>query len=133
VLGERGYNGFIADIWSCGVILYVMLAGYLPFEDSTMRGLFEKIEKGQYEFPDYIKGDVRDLISSMLQVNPVKRITIPEIKKHPWFRVGYNEEKPFQKIKVTDDMVKGAVKTEKEVELQDTLDKNNDGWVFQNL
>jgi serine/threonine protein kinase len=52
-----------------------------------MRGLFEKIEKGQYEFPDYIKGDVRDLISSMLQVNPVKRITIPEIKKHPWFRV----------------------------------------------
>lgn len=51
VLKEKGYNGLFTDIWSCGVILFVMLAGHLPFEDATTNGLFIKIERGEYRMP----------------------------------------------------------------------------------
>jgi serine/threonine protein kinase len=59
----------------------------LPFEDDTMKGLFQKIERGKFEFPDWIKGDAKDLIQKMLRTDPNKRITIAEIMKHPWFTV----------------------------------------------
>ncbi|RNF05471.1 putative serine/threonine protein kinase, partial [Trypanosoma rangeli] len=54
VLMERGYNGMSADIWSCGVVLYVMLAGHLPFEDRTMNALLAKIERGEYQMVRHV-------------------------------------------------------------------------------
>jgi len=89
VLSEKGYNGFIADIWSCGVILFVMLAGYLPFEDESIKGLFAKIEKGLFKMPDYFSDGTKNLISKMLTVDPNKRIKMDEIMEDAWFKVGY--------------------------------------------
>ncbi|KDQ62967.1 hypothetical protein JAAARDRAFT_120371 [Jaapia argillacea MUCL 33604] len=79
------YTGPEIDVWSCGVILYVMLCGRLPFEDEDVQTLFTKISQGQYHMPSYLSPDARGLINSMLAVDPVKRITVPEILTHPFF------------------------------------------------
>lgn len=71
------YHGAASDIWSCGVILYAMLAGTLPFDDKDMKGLLEKVGNGVYEkIPRDIPRDARDLIERMLVVDPYKRITV---------------------------------------------------------
>jgi serine/threonine protein kinase len=117
VLQEKGYNGKIADVWSCGIILYVMLAGYLPFEDDTMNGLFSKIESGVFHFPSHFSPDIKNLISNMLIVDPLKRMTIDDIMATPWFKKGFIlqqfEPKPVQ---VTDTMINSAVVETKESE-----------------
>ncbi|KAH7815571.1 AMP-activated protein kinase [Monocercomonoides exilis] len=85
VISGKLYAGPGVDVWSCGVILYALLCAKLPFDDSSLEALFQKIKTGTYTIPSYIPPDVRDLISKMLTVDPVKRITIPEIRHHPWF------------------------------------------------
>ncbi|CCW63023.1 unnamed protein product [Phytomonas sp. EM1] len=90
VLMERGYNGLSADIWSCGVILYVMLSGRLPFESKNMKLLMAKIEYGEYQMPKYLSRSCMDLIRRILVVDPLKRISMEGIIKHPWFQIGWN-------------------------------------------
>ncbi|TEB32488.1 CAMK/CAMKL/AMPK protein kinase [Coprinellus micaceus] len=79
------YAGPEIDVWSSGVILYVMLLGRLPFEDDDVQVLFQKISQGAFHLPSSLSHDARDLISKMLVVDPVKRITIADILKHPFF------------------------------------------------
>lgn len=98
VLKEKGYNGFTADLWSCGVILFVMLAGYLPFDDPNMNALFNKIERGEFRMAKYFSPEVKDLISKMLVVDPDKRYTLDDVIAHPWFRVGWDDAK-FQELR----------------------------------
>ena len=87
MLSGKKYRGITVDIWSCGIILYVMLCGYLPFEDNNNEGLYKKIIAGKFTIPDEVSKSGKDLIKKILETNPKKRITIPEIKKHKWFNI----------------------------------------------
>lgn len=62
-----------------------MVCGSMPFDDDSMSSLFSKIKEGKYYMPKYISTEVKDLINRMLQPNPVKRITMRELKDHPWY------------------------------------------------
>jgi 5'-AMP-activated protein kinase catalytic alpha subunit len=79
------YKGPQVDIWSCGVILYALLCNQLPFDSDTIQELFRLIKRGQYSVPGFVSDDAKDLIRRMLTVDPTKRISIAEIRKHPWF------------------------------------------------
>ncbi|KAI3958279.1 hypothetical protein MKW92_021102 [Papaver armeniacum] len=91
VLSRKEYDGKIADVWSAGVTLYVMLVGAYPFEDPEDPRNFKKtigrITSVTYTIPDYVRvsAECRHLLSQIFFANPSKRITIPEIKRHPWF------------------------------------------------
>lgn len=88
VLRNRGYNGACTDIWSCGVILYVLLTGQLPFQHENMMKMYQRIFKADYHVPSWVSGDARRLISKLLVVDPSKRISIAEILRHPWMKKG---------------------------------------------
>ncbi|GAX83399.1 hypothetical protein CEUSTIGMA_g10824.t1 [Chlamydomonas eustigma] len=85
VISGKLYAGPEVDVWSCGVILYALLCGSLPFDDENIPNLFKKIKGGIYNLPSHLSPGARDLIPRMLLVDPLKRITIPEIRQHPWF------------------------------------------------
>ncbi|PIA53289.1 hypothetical protein AQUCO_00900101v1 [Aquilegia coerulea] len=89
VLNDRGYDGATADLWSCGVILFVLLAGYLPFDDSNLMTLYKKISMAEFSFPSWLSLNAKTLLTRILDPNPMNRITIPEILEDEWFKKGY--------------------------------------------
>ncbi|XP_017219322.1 CBL-interacting serine/threonine-protein kinase 25 [Daucus carota subsp. sativus] len=89
VLRRKGYDGAKADIWSCGVILYVLLAGFLPFQDENMMKMYNKVFKSEYEFPPWMSSEAKRLISKLLVADPARRITISAIMRVPWFSKGF--------------------------------------------
>ncbi|CAN0923845.1 CBL-interacting protein kinase 2 [Linum grandiflorum] len=92
VVSRRGYDGAKADVWSCGVILYVMLAGYLPFHDVNIMVLYRKASNADFKLPPWFPPEVSRLVSRMLDPNPATRISIFEIRNDPWFRKGLHND-----------------------------------------
>jgi 5'-AMP-activated protein kinase catalytic alpha subunit len=93
VINRKGYEGCKADIWSCGVILFVLLAGYLPFHDQNLMEMYRKIGKGEVKFPKWFALEVRRLLSRILDPNLKTRISMAKIMENSWFKKGL--EKPI--------------------------------------
>lgn len=86
IAGNR-YHGLKSDIWSCGVVLYAMLCGYLPFEDQKTSNLYKKIMNAEYSLPKFLSNEAKDILSKIFVTDPNKRIGIEGLKEHPWYRL----------------------------------------------
>ncbi|CAK9148122.1 unnamed protein product [Ilex paraguariensis] len=93
VLGRKGYEAAKVDIWSCGVILFVLMAGYLPFHDQNIMAMYKKIYKGEFRCPRWFSPELIRLLTRLLDTNPDTRITIPEIMNNRWFKKGFKHVK----------------------------------------
>ncbi|MBA0569666.1 hypothetical protein Golob_003382 [Gossypium lobatum] len=93
VLARKGYDAAKVDIWSCGVILFVLMAGYLPFQDQNIMAMYKKIYKGEFRCPRWFSPELIRLLTKLLDTNPETRITIPEIMEKRWFKKGFKHIK----------------------------------------
>ncbi|XP_042479480.1 CBL-interacting serine/threonine-protein kinase 14-like [Macadamia integrifolia] len=104
ILAKKGYDGAKVDIWSCGIILYVLNAGFLPFNDPNLMTMYKKIYRGVFRCPKWFSPELRRLLSRLLDTNPDTRITVNEILHDQWFKKGgfkevkfHNDEDDFTK------------------------------------
>ena len=87
MINGEPYMGLRVDIWSSGIVLFAMLCGYLPFEDSDNEKLYKKITQGKFKTPNYLSDYCKDFLHRVLNINPDKRYNIEQIKNHPWFNI----------------------------------------------
>lgn len=104
VISGRGYDGATADVWSSGVILFVLLTGWLPFDDNNLAVLYYKIFKSDFKFPKWLSAGARKLIRRILDPNPKTRISIAEIVEDEWFKKGYSRAKFVEENTCLDDV-----------------------------
>ncbi|MCD7467473.1 CBL-interacting serine/threonine-protein kinase 4 [Datura stramonium] len=83
---RKGYDGEKADSWSCGVILFAFLSGFLPFDDSNLSNMYRAIHRRQFQFPDWVSKSARSIINKLLDPNPSTRLSIEQLMKLPWFK-----------------------------------------------
>lgn len=95
IQGEK-YDGPTSDVWSCGIILYALLTGNLPFDDENIRKLLNKVKTGLYIIPEHVSASPKDLLQKMLTVDPAQRPSLREVMAHPWF----NSKEPKHAIKL---------------------------------
>ncbi|TNV86765.1 hypothetical protein FGO68_gene6602 [Halteria grandinella] len=103
MIAGKKYLGANVDIWSCGVIMFALICGFLPFEDPDTSKLYKKILSGEFKIPSFVSKNATDLLQQILNTDPEKRYKITDIRSHPWFQlhqpmcmnkgliVGYNQ------------------------------------------
>ncbi|KGN65626.1 CBL-interacting protein kinase 5 [Cucumis sativus] len=91
VINKKGYDGAKADIWSSGVVLFVLLAGYLPFHDPNLMEMYRKISRGEFKCPQWFPPEVRKLLSRILDPSPRTRINMAKLMENSWFKKGFKE------------------------------------------
>ncbi|GFZ07116.1 CBL-interacting protein kinase 12 [Actinidia rufa] len=111
VLARKGYDAAKVDVWSCGVILFVLMAGYLPFQDQNIMAMYKKIYKGEFRSPRWFSTELIRLLTRLLDTNPETRITIPEIMNNRWFKKGFKHIKFY----IEDDKLCSVREEEKDV------------------
>ncbi|KAG2249309.1 hypothetical protein Bca4012_087356 [Brassica carinata] len=112
VLARKGYDAGKVDIWSCGVVLFVLMAGYLPFHDRNVMAMYKKIYKGEFRCPRWFSPELTRLCSRLLETNPEKRFTFPQIMENSWFKKGFKHVKFY----VEDDKLCNVVDDDDELE-----------------
>ncbi|CAO1621367.1 unnamed protein product [Parajaminaea phylloscopi] len=90
LLNAKVYTGPEVDVWSFGIVLYVLVCGKVPFDDQSMPALHAKIKRGHVEYPAWLSGECKHILSRMLVTNPAQRATLPEILSHSWMTKGYD-------------------------------------------
>ncbi|XP_009788220.1 CBL-interacting serine/threonine-protein kinase 24 isoform X1 [Nicotiana tabacum] len=122
VLSNRGYDGAAVDVWSCGVILFVLMSGYLPFDEVDLPTLFSKINAADFSCPFWFSPGAVSLIRKILDPNPDTRIKIKGIKRDSWFRKDYlpfrvkdDEEVNLDDVRAVFDDIEGELVSEKSV------------------
>ena len=136
MISGKPYNGIFTDIWSCGIVLYCMLVGALPFDDEDIHILYQQIREGKFYLPSTLSNEAIDLLKRLLIVDPNKRINISDIKKHPWFNIDkcilyqgivLKEKKINVDVKSVSDIKKFFFKDEEinEDEICDMVKNNN--------
>ena len=98
IIKGKQYDGFQIDSWCCGIILYAMVCGYLPFDGETNKELFKSILKCNPEYPAYLSKECKNLIKSILVIDPNNRITIEDIKETEFYQKGKEQCKSVYKI-----------------------------------
>ncbi|GAA5809810.1 hypothetical protein MFLAVUS_003225 [Mucor flavus] len=91
LLQARNYTGPEVDVWSFGVVLYVLVCGRVPFDDTSLPALHQKIKAGVVEYPEHLSKECVDLLSKILVVDPKRRETLSFVIHHPWMNRGYDE------------------------------------------
>ncbi|KAI5999071.1 hypothetical protein EDD15DRAFT_130493 [Pisolithus albus] len=90
LLNAKVYTGPEVDVWSFGVVLYVLVCGKVPFDDQSMPALHAKIKRGLVEYPVWLSAECKGLLSRMLVTNPAARAPLSEVLEHPWMVRGFN-------------------------------------------
>lgn len=103
----KSYHGGPSDVWSCGIILFALLTGHLPFNDDSIKKLLLKVQSGKYQMPQSLSGEARDLIAKILVVNPARRLTTEEILAHPLIAKYDNAMKSKKYRATTNNMAQG--------------------------
>ncbi|KAG8884936.1 clathrin associated protein complex large subunit [Tulasnella sp. 331] len=124
VVAGEAYHGSISDIWSCGVILYALMAGRLPFDDDNVRVLLDKVRDGRFAMPTDIDPSAKDLLRRMLEKDVRKRITMAEILKHPFYL-----SRPHRPMKGADAPLPSLEEVERPVKSENEIDPD----IFRNL
>ena len=100
MISGKNYEGFYSDLWSCGVVLYCMLVGKLPFDDEDIKKLYHNIKLANYEMPNFLSYYAQDILSKILVSNPKRRIKLNELKRHPFLLL--SEKTPMYKGIIVD-------------------------------
>ncbi|KAH0835518.1 hypothetical protein J3R83DRAFT_9203 [Lanmaoa asiatica] len=90
LLNAKVYTGPEVDVWSFGVVLYVLVCGKVPFDDQSMPALHAKIKRGFVEYPVWLSAECKHLLSRMLVTNPAARASLMEVLEHPWMVRGFS-------------------------------------------
>ncbi|KAI8348511.1 kinase-like domain-containing protein, partial [Mortierella sp. GBAus27b] len=113
LLNAKVYTGPEVDIWSFGIVLYVLVCGKVPFDDQSMPALHAKIKRGFVEYPTWLSNDCRHLLSRMLVTVPSQRATMAEVLAHPWMNKSYDSHQPSycpQRSPLTEPLDKNVIR-----------------------